>query len=109
MNPRWMDSRITILDPEFTTENELGEKVKTTREVATIWASVLALRGKDYIESQKTRSELSYKVTIRHRTDLHPAMIVRHKDKELEIQAVIELGRNAGIELMCVEKNVDNN
>lgn len=104
MNPGLLDKRITILDPSETTENVLGEEIPIIGEVDKVWAKVEALKGKEYLEAQKIRSELTYRVTIRYRKDIHPAMIIRCEDKELEVQSAIEVGRKKYLELICIEK-----
>jgi len=109
MNPKLMDRRVIILNPDVETENALGALVKTTQEVATVWASVVPLRGREYFEAQKIRSELSYRVTMRYRDDVTPAMTIRYKAKDLEINSVIEIGREEGLEIMCTEKRVPPN
>lgn len=110
MNPGELRHRITILDPSGTTENEVGEEMPTLVEVATVWAKVIPIRGKEYLEAQKLRPELQYRVTIRHRKDIHPAMIIQFEDKKLEIESVIDIAsRKEYIELNCVEKRVSTN
>jgi SPP1 family predicted phage head-tail adaptor len=110
MNPGELRNRITILDPCGEEENELGEIVPSLVEVATVWAKVIPIRGKEYLEMQKLRPELNYRVTIRYRKDIHPAMIIRFEDKELEIESVIDIAsRKTYLELNCVEKRVKTN
>lgn len=106
-----MDRRVEIWDPTNMKENSLGALVPAPEpvKVATIWASVLPTRGREYYEAQKVRSELSYKVGIRYRDDINPAMFIKYKDKILSIEAVIEIGRQEGLELMCLEKRVSPN
>ena len=107
MNPGELRNRITILDPIGITENEVGEEIPTLVEIATVWAKVIPIRGKEYLEAQKIRPELQYRVTIRYRKDIHPAMIIRFEDKELEIESVIDIAsRKTYMELNCVEKRV---
>ena len=109
VNPRLMDRRVEIWDPTNMKENTLGALVPDPIKVATVWASVLPTRGREYYEAQKARSELSYKVGIRYREDINPAMVIKYKNKELSIEAVIEIGRQEGLELMCLEKRVSPN
>ena len=89
MNPGELRNRITILNPNGEEENELGETVPSLVEIATVWAKVIPIRGKEYLEMQKLRPELNYRVTIRYRKDIHPAMIIRFEDKELEIESTV--------------------
>lgn len=104
MNPGKLDRRITILNPIGETENEMEEIVLGLEEVATVWASVEALRGREYLEAQKIRAEVTYRVIIRYRNDIKPTMRIKFDNRELEIQSVIEIGRKKYLELMCIEK-----
>ena len=100
------DNMIEIYDPTGTTENEVGEEVLGLVLLDTIYAKVEVLRGREYLEAQKLRPELQYRVTIRFRDDLHPAMIVKTRDNnELEIISILPVrGRKTYLDLMCVEK-----
>lgn len=108
MNPGELRSRITILDPSGEVLNEQGKTIPTLTVIAKVWAKVIPVRGREYLEMQKYRPELNYRVTIRYREDVHPAMIIQFEGRTLEIEAVIDVAsRKSYLELNCVEKRVD--
>lgn len=97
--------KIEIWDLEHEEENELGEIVQVPKKVCDLWADINPIRGKEYIETQKVAAELQYKITTRYREGIHPAMLVKWRGKELNINAVINIsGKDEHMELMCTEK-----
>ena len=97
--------KIELWDLEHTTENEVGETILEPKKVCDLWADINPVRGKEYLELQKVVPELQYKITIRYREGIHPAMIVKWGDRELNINAVIDIsGKEEHIELMCTER-----
>lgn len=108
MNPGELRNRITIYNPSGEEENELGEIVPALLKVATVWAKVTPIGGKEYLEMQKIRPELNYRILIRYRKDIHPAMIIKCDKRTVEIESVIDIdGRKTYLELNCIEKRVD--
>lgn len=105
MNPGELRQRVTIMDPDSTKKNEAGEVIPGYKEVATVWAKVIPIRGREYLEAKKIKPELQYRVTIRYRNDIHPAMALIWGKKELKIEAAIDIaGRHAFLELACTEE-----
>lgn len=104
MNPGELRSRIAIWHINGTTENEVGEEVPNVEKLATVWARVEALKGREYWEAQKIRPELTYKVLIRHRNDLTPDMTVEWENRELEVQSILPDAKKAYMQLICIEK-----
>lgn len=96
---------IELWDLETTVENEIGEDVQVPTLHSQLWADVKPLRGKEFIEAQKTASELQYRITTRYRKGIDPSMEVRWDGRRLNINAVIDVsGREESMELMCTEK-----
>lgn len=96
---------IEIWDLETTAKNEIGEDIQVPKLHTKIWADVQPIRGKEFMEMQKTSSELQYRITTRYREGIDPSMEVRWEGRKLNINAVIDiLGREESMELMCVEK-----
>lgn len=100
--------KIEIWDPRYTRKDRIvGEEIQVPRKVCELWADVHPVRGKEYLEIQKVVPELQYKITIRYRKGIHPAMFVKWNDKELNINAVIDIsGKQEHMELMCTERVV---
>lgn len=47
-------------------------------EVATVWAAIEPLSAREFIQSQATQSEVTARITIRHRDGMDPAMRLVH-------------------------------
>lgn len=96
---------IEIWDLNHTEENEVGEEVQAPKKIDSIWAEVAPLRGKEYFEAQKIVPEMQYKVTTRYRPYIHPSMLIKWGDRELNINSIIDIsGREEHMEIMCTEK-----
>lgn len=73
-------------------------------DVATIWASVEPISGREYIMLQNTNSELTLRIKMRYRPGITSAMRVKYGERTFNIQSVIdykELHRE--MHLMCIE------
>lgn len=94
---------ITI-QQQSTTQDSYGQQVETWTNVATVWASVEPLRGKEYFESKQEKAEVTTKITMRYRDGILPKMRVVFGSKTYDIQDVINLEeRDRELHLMCLE------
>ena len=74
-------------------------------DIATVWAAVEPITGREYIELHNTQSELSHKVTMRYRPGVTPANRLLFNGRQFDIQSVLNLEeRNRELVLMCKEK-----
>ncbi|MCD3331237.1 phage head closure protein, partial [Clostridium botulinum] len=86
-------------------ENEVNDIEHKLQDIKTVWASVNPIRGREYLENKKVQAELTYKVTIRYTKGIAPDMLIKFKDKILNIQDIINpYESNKFLELMCTEK-----
>lgn len=99
--------RVTI-QRYTTTQNDYGEEVETWADLASRWAAVEPLSGREYFDAQQVASDVSIRVRMRSDsvTDALTAMDrIIHKSRTLEIVSppinVNERGRE--IHLMCRE------
>lgn len=101
MNAGTMDQRVT-LQQRTQTQNALGEDVGTWTDVATVWAKVEPLRGREYFASSQMQSAVEVKISIRHRADVETTWRVVWRGQPHEIVSVID-PRAGGeyLELMC--------
>ena len=99
------DLRHRITLQTFTTApDSYGEPIKTWSDLATVWAAVEPLSGREFFEAQRTNAETTYRVRIRYRADVVPTLRIAYAGKTLEIQAVIDVGeRRRELHLMCRE------
>lgn len=106
INPGELRHRIKIPGTPTEIENEVGETILVPGESKTIWAKVIAVKGKEAIEAQKIRPELTYRVTIRYREGIDSSMIIEWEGRKLElITPPYDLdGKKAYMGFMCIEK-----
>lgn len=100
----WLRHRVTI-QKLAGTQNSYGEKVKTWQDVATVWASVEPLRGREYIEAAAKKAEVTHRVRIRYRSGINAGMRVIYGSRVFEIVSppIDVLEKHREIELMCKE------
>lgn len=84
-------------------QDAYGGPVETWTDVATIWASVDAVNGREFFAGRQVQSEVTHKITIRHRPDVTSEMRVAHGGKVFGIEAVLPDRRGTRLVLMCKE------
>lgn len=86
--------------------NEWGDPLPgpVWQRVALIWGSVEALTGRTFFEAQQSHIQSDHRIIIRWRRGVEPRQIVRHGDREFEIQAVLDRdGDRRWLHLLCRE------
>ena len=82
-----------------------GDPVRTWSLVATLWASVNALTGREAFNAKQVLAEVTHRVTIRYRTGLTPKMRVKFDGRYFDILSVLDAKETkVWLELMCVER-----
>ena len=95
--------RIT-LQKQVNTVNDYGAAVTTWKNVATVWADVRPLSGREYFSAQQVQSEVTTQIWLRYLDGIMPTMRVNHNGKHYEILSVLNTnGRNTSLQLMCKE------
>ncbi len=95
-----LDRRV-VIERYTTTQDEVGEPVKTYEAVDTIWAQVLPLRGQERFVAQQEYAEVTTRFRLRHRTDIDEKMRLVHDGDEYDIMAILEIGRREGLEILA--------
>lgn len=96
--------RITLQKPVII-KDSIGQEVEEWQEVATVWASVEPLSGKEYFNAQQVNSEISTKVIIRYIESLSSQWVVQFGHRIFNILSVINFEeRNIYLQLLCSEK-----
>lgn len=94
-----LNKRITIQSPA-TGQDATGEPTTGWTDVATVWASIVDVSGREYVAAGGTQNAAQTKVTIRKRSGITPAMRVVHGSDAYNVEAVlVQDGR--GLLLMC--------
>lgn len=95
--------RVTIQQPVVAV-NGYGERITTWSTVATVWAAVEPLRGREFFDAEQTQAEVSHRVVMRYRSGMVATMRLLHLTRVLHIQAIIDVDeRHRELQLMCRE------
>lgn len=98
-----MRHRITFQQPIKTPDGHKGHTVQW-QDMVTVWASVEPLSGREYFYSHQIKVELTHRVKTRYRTDITTKMRIKHRDRVLEIESIIDLKeRREVLEILCKE------
>lgn len=124
MNPGKLNKRVTIQKPAALEDgsvslgldfvdgeygawqdvDELGQPIESWSEVATVWASVEDLTGREYQAAQSTQNPVQTRIRIRYRAGIQSSMRVLHGTDVYSIQAVLDRdGSKRELQLMCVK------
>ena len=93
-----LNKRVTI-QQQSTAVDEIGQPVVSWSDVATVWAEVKDVSGREYIAAGAIQSAVLTKITIRKRAGIVSAMRVLHGSDTYSIDAVLESGLT--MLLMC--------
>lgn len=86
-------------------QDEIGQDIQEFEEYKTVWAAVKPLRGREYWEAKKIQSEEIYKIKIRYLKQITPDMVVKYKNRILEIISISDVnGKKFELEIQCKEK-----
>ena len=96
--------RVTLQRQELVF-GELGAPLhnKVWKDVATVWASVEAVSGREFFASQQVQSEVTHKVTIRFLPGVTADMRIVHGGRVFGIVAPLPDNRGTRLVLMCRE------
>lgn len=105
MNPGKLNKRITLQQYVETLDKYDTPVGGDWQDVATVWAAVEPIRGREYVLLQNTQSELTTRIRIRYRPGIETSMRVLYGGRVFDIQSVIDPEeRHVELQLMCVEK-----
>lgn len=96
--PLQLNKKITI-QQRSGGEDAAGQPVDVWTDVATVWASVDAISGREYFASQANQAEVQTRIRIRLRNGILPAMRVVYGSTIYDINAVLPQSRE--LHLMC--------
>jgi len=101
MNPGKLNRRV-ILQRQTTARDEVGQAKAVWTDVATVWAAVLPLRGREYFESAKVNSEITVRIIIRYRSDVKPSWRAVSDGNSYDIVEIINpADSRTQLQLMC--------
>jgi SPP1 family predicted phage head-tail adaptor len=94
-----LDRRITLKAP-VATQDAAGQSDLTWTDVATVWAQVLPLRGRELVTAQADVPQADLKIRIRWMAGVTEAMRVAYEGTDYGVFRVAEIGRRDGLELL---------
>lgn len=98
-----MRHRITFQKPLETPDGHKGHTVKW-QDLITVWASVESLSGREYFYAHQIKAEVTHRVKTRYRTDITVKMRIKHRERMLGIESIIDLKeRRETLEILCKE------
>lgn len=96
-----LDQRVTI---EQRTEavDDWGQPIDSWAPLATVWAAVEPLQGREFIAAMAEQSEVTARIRLRYRPGINGAMRVKHGSDTYGISAVIHVkSGQRELQLMC--------
>jgi len=95
--------RVTI-QSKVVTQNTYGEEELAWSDVATGWAAVEPLAGREYLEAKQVQADVTTRIRMRYRGSIRPEMRAVWGSHIYDILEVIQPdGRPIALHLMCRE------
>jgi len=94
-----LDRRVTIESVTLAADG-YGGQVETWALLATVWAQVVPLTGRELFQAQQVNAEAEARFRIRWRSDVTPKMRIKHDGDTYEVLYVAEIGRREGLDIM---------
>jgi len=95
--------RVSLQQSTLTADGGGGATLAWTT-VATVWAAIQPLKGRERQRAEQIESPLTHRVTIRHRDGVTAAMRVLFGARVFNIRAVINPDeRDRRLDLLCEE------
>ncbi|KMJ45243.1 head-tail adaptor [Xenorhabdus khoisanae] len=97
--------RVTIQKNEIR-QGELGEEINDWVDIATVWAEVKAISGRELMASGSVYSEATIRVWMRYRDDVTTVNTILYhgantRGTAFDIVAVIPDAKHTRLELLC--------
>lgn len=96
-----LDQRVT-LQSKSATRAANGEEVVSWVDVATVWAQVQQLRGKEFFAGAQMQDAVDVRVRVRYRSGVTRDQRLLWRGAPLDIVGIVELGRKEALEIMCL-------
>lgn len=101
-----LNKRVTIIRPPSPDDvDDYGQPLNEWQPVATVWAGIEPLRGREYFSAMSEHAEVTTRIRIRYREGIDRTMRVVYNDTEFEILHIIHPEYNHHeLQLMCKER-----
>lgn len=84
-----------------------GDQVKTWATLATVWAEVLELSGREFVAAMQTMADITVEVRMRAQPDMRltPKDRVKFGDRIFDVRHIVDMGgKRTEWRLMCSER-----
>lgn len=84
-----------------------GDQTKTWTTLATVWASIEPLSGREFLQASQVMSDITVRIRVRGRTDisLTPKDRVKFGTRTFDIRHIVDWGdRGVEWQLLCTER-----
>lgn len=86
---------------ESTQDPVTGAMTESWVKVAREWASVAGVNGREFIQSDATQAETTYRITIRYREEIDPTWRLVDGSIMYGIEAILPDNQKRQMVLMC--------
>ncbi len=97
-----MRYRITLQFPSDGVD-DYGNAMDSWQDLATVWADIVPMSGREYLTASQATSETTFKIYIRYIENVNAKMRILYNNKIFEILAVLGDKRSGMLTLMCKE------
>jgi SPP1 family predicted phage head-tail adaptor len=96
--------RVILQRPIEIRGTDYADVQRTWQDVATLWASVEPLSGREFFANAEMQGELTARVRLRYRPGVTPKMRLQYDGRIFEIQSVMNVNEDdVELELMVAE------
>lgn len=101
LNKRVLIQQAVAGSPEV---NEYGEKNVVWTDLATVWAAVEPLTGREFWAQQQVQSEITVRIKVRYRSDITTGMRAVYNEAIYMIKSIVDpLEKHEELHLMTSE------
>lgn len=98
-------NRVTVQSMS-TTQDAVGQETISWTDVATVWAQINPLSGRDYYTQSGEHAEITHEILMRHGTTVRPGDRIVYGSRNFDVRAALTVQeRDAWLKLRVVEKD----
>mgnify|MGYP000022199681 CR=1 FL=1 len=101
VDPGELSERV-ILQRRVVVQDAYGQSTITWTAIATVWARVRAVSGREFFAAGQVQQEQTVKVLVRYRTDLDATCRLMWQGRAHDITGIVPIGRE-WVEIMCLQ------
>lgn len=97
-----MRERVTILVPSAT-RTAGGAARLGWATVATVWAKVMSLSGREVLQSMQSNVIVTHRLYLRYNGSINPETRIEWRGQQLEVVVALPKHRRSELEVLCKE------